>query len=155
MDSSLCFTHSTPPSQPHHTGPVMTPAPWVPPVYTGLLCSVPHCPGSAAQYLSPDPSCWPPNHLPNSSPSIFKQAEFFPEFFSFPYPGQNTDSSWPSLMWFRHIHPASFSSLFPFLFAPIFLSSTGPFIQRRHYMSFLSLPVCSSLLVHFVSSRAI
>lgn len=94
--------------------------------------------------------------LPNS-PSIFKQAKFsFWEFFLFPYPRQNTNSSWPSLMWFRHIYLAAFSSFFPFLFAPVFLSTAGLFVQSRHYMlSFLPLHLCSSLLVHFVLFRAV
>lgn len=145
MDSSLCFTRSTPPSQPHHTEPVMTSASWGPPVYMGFSFLSPTAlvwPHS----LSPDPSCWPPNHLLDS-PSIFKQAKFsFSKFFPFPYMRKNTNSSWPSLMWFRHICPASFSSLFPFLFAPVFLGSTGLFAQRRHYMlSFLSLPVRFSI----------
>lgn len=158
MDSSLCFTYSSLHLLSHTTQN----QPWHQPLgYLLYIWGFSVLSPTALVQLHSISLLIPPagllTSLPNSSPSISKQAEFFfSKFFLFPYPRQNTNSSWPLLMWFRHISAASFSSFFPFLFAPVFLGSTGLFVQRRHYMlSFLPLHMCSSLLVHFVFSRAI
>lgn len=158
MDSSLRFTYSSLHLLSHSTQNQSWHQPLGYPVYMGgssALCPTALVQGHRISLLIPPAGLL--TSLPDSSPSVSKQAEFFfTKFLLFPYPRQNTNSPWPLLMWFRHIYPASFSSFFPLLFAPVFLGSPGLFVQRRHCVwSFLPLHMCSSLLVHFVFSRAI